>query len=146
MEIMGINLQNQTNANMREMEERTNANMQEMKGEMQNMGISLQAQMKAGQEEMKAELAKVKGEMQTMNWKMAVRISTPNGETTESRGSVDVVQTAMTTGEVDTTSDDAIIKGETHKLEQGMTEINKGHAGFRNNNRNARIRRERRIT
>ena len=42
---------------------------------------------------------------------------------TESRGSVEAVWTAMTTGKVEVTSDATIIKGETGKLGQGMTEI-----------------------
>ena len=46
------------------------AGQEEMRGEMQNMGISLQTQINAGQEEIKADLAKVKGEMQSMNRKM----------------------------------------------------------------------------
>ena len=81
---------------------------------------------------MKVELAKVKGEMQTMNWKMADGISTLHWETTESRGSVDVVRTAMTTGEVEAMSDVTKIKKmqelkevtETHKS-KGEDELHK---------------------
>ena len=94
-------LMERMDANVQRMESRMDANVQTLRGEMQSMGISLQEQMKAGQEEMKAELAKVKGEMQTMNWRMA----TARGEMTESRGSVKGVRTAMTTGEVEATSD-----------------------------------------
>ena len=102
----------------------------EMNGNIQSMGINMENRMdvnmqmlKAGQEEMKAELVKVKGEMQTMNRKMADETSTPRGEMTESRGSVGAVWTAMETGKVEVTSDATIVKGETGKLGQGMTEI-----------------------
>ena len=76
---------------------------------------------------MKVELAKVKGEMQTMNRKMADGISTPREETTESRGSVDVVRTAMTTDEVEVTSDVAGIK-----RGDGNAEIKRGGRISRN--------------
>ena len=98
------------------------ANTQTMDANVQRMESQMDANMqmlKAGQEEMKAELVKVKGEMQAMDWKMApVR-----GGTTESRGGVEVWRTAVETGEVEGTSDAAIVKSETDKLEQGMTEI-----------------------
>ena len=65
----------------------------------------------------------MKVEMQSMNRKMVNETSTARGEMTESRGSVEAVWTAMTTGKVEVTSDATIIKGKTCKLGQGMTEI-----------------------
>ena len=78
--------------------QRAYANTQALRGDMQNMGIHLQTQMKAGQEEMKVELVKVRGEMQTMGQNFANGIRTEHGGMTESRESVEVVRTAMTTG------------------------------------------------
>ena len=115
---------NKMDANLQRMEKRMDVNTQVLRGDMQNVVRNF-----------------------------ANGTTTLREEITESRGSVDVVRTAMTTGEVEATSEVTIIGGETGKLGQGMTEIKKEtqelkevtDAGFRNNNRNARIRRERRI-
>ena len=53
---------------------------------------------------------------------------TVRGGTTESRGSVDVVRTAMTTGEVEATSDVTKIKNETQELKE-VTETQKSKEG-----------------
>ena len=90
---------------MESMENRMRGDMRTQRGEMQSMGLSLQAS-----------LEEVKG-------KMADEIGTPRGGTTEPRRSVECVRPAMETGEVGTTRDAAIIKGETGKLgHEGMTE------------------------
>ena len=90
--------------------------MQTQRGEIQSMGLNLQAS-----------LEEVKCEMRTMDWKMAPA----RGGTTMSGGSVTVVRTAMETGKVAGMSDAVIIGVEAAKLEQGMTEIVTGHKGRR---------------
>ena len=98
--------------NMQNMENRINGNMQNLGS---RMDVNMQM-LKAGQEEIKAELVKVRGEMQAMDWKMAPA----RGGMTESRGSVEVCRTAVETGEVEGTSDAALIKGENYKLGQDL--------------------------
>ena len=66
-------------------------------------------------------------------------------ETTESRGSVEVCWTAIETGKEEVTEKIMTVKGETGKLEQGMTEIIRETQELEIIT-NARIRRERRIT
>ena len=82
--------------------------MRTQRGEMQCMGLSLQAG-----------LGEVREEMRAMDWKMAPA----RGGMIESRGSVEVCQSAMETGEVGMTSDATIIDGETEtNKHEGTTE------------------------
>ena len=71
----------------------------------------------------KAGLAEVKGEIENVDRNFANGIRTEYEGTTESRGSVMAVRTAMEAGKVEGTSDAIIIKGEMCKLGQGMTEL-----------------------
>ena len=82
--------------------------MQTQRGEMQSMGLSLQAS-----------FYKVKG-------KMAEEIGTVRGEMTELRGSVKGVWSAMEAGKEDVTEKIMTVGREVDKLEQGMKEVKKG--------------------
>ena len=105
-------LQNKMDANACDMQA-LRGDMRTQRGEMQCMGLSLQA----GQEAIRAI---ARGEMRTMDCKMAA----PRGGATEpTRGSANCIRPAMETGEVRTTSDATTIDGETCRTRhEGTTE------------------------
>ena len=102
---------NKMDANAQRLDE-MRGDMRIQRGEMQNMGLNLQA----GQEAMRASMKEVKG-------KMADEIGTVRGGMTEPRGRAECVQPAMETGEFGTTSDATTIIGETCGVRhEGTTE------------------------
>ena len=119
MKLLMQNMENRMDANAR----RTDANIQDLDrkmdegmGEMQCMGLSLQA----GQEAMRVDLDEVKGEMRTMD---CIMVAPCGGATKPTRGSVECVRPAMEMGEVGMTSDATTIDGEMCRTRhEGTTE------------------------
>ena len=108
MDVNREEMKNEMKENAQRMESMEN----QIRGEMQSMGLNLQA----GQEAIRAI---TRGEMRAMGEKMAPA----RGGTTESGGSVAAVGSAMETGEVEGTSDATTIRGEINKLgHEGTTE------------------------
>jgi len=99
-------MQNRMDANMQQMENKMDANMQAMKRKMDASAQSMERKMDEG-----------RGEMQCMGLNLQAGIkgimAPARGETTESRRSMEVCRPAMETGKAGTTRDATIIDGET---------------------------------
>jgi len=126
--------------NARESNDRMDANMQTLRGEMQDMGLNLQAGQKAVSMGIRGIMAIARGETRTVEHKMAV----PRVGANELGGSVDCVGRPMETSEVVTrdavttcrvrlvevttmeklmVTETRIIKGETNKYEETTQEL-----------------------
>ena len=94
--------------------------MKEMRGEMQSMGLDIQA----GQGALKKELQEAKG-------KMAKEIGMIRGEVNELKGSVKGVWSAMEVGKKDVTGEIITVGQEVDKLGQGMKKVKEGQDQLR---------------
>ena len=101
---MLMEMLNKMDANAQRLDE-MRGDMRIQRGEMQNMGLNLQA----GQEAMRASMKEVKG-------KMANEMAPARGGTIEPTGSTNCVRPTMETGGVGMTRDATTIIGETKKL------------------------------